>query len=417
MPPEPGAAFVVISHLAPREPSMLPELLARKTAMPVGAATDAAPVEPNRVYVIAPNSTLILAGDLLRVETHSDPRANPIDTFFRSLAEARGPRAVGVVLSGTGSDGSLGLRAIKEHGGLVMAQEPESAKYDSMPRSAIAESLVDWVLPAAAMPARLTEYLSLLDGTGLAPGPPSLPADPGERESLLRQLCTLVQRKTGHDFSHYKRTTLLRRIERRMHVLQRPTFASYVELLGERPAEIEWLFQELLIGVTQFFRDPEVFELLAREILPRLVANRAPDDPVRVWVPGCATGEEAYSLAMLLSEALADSDLGVKIFATDIDEVALDVARAGRYPETIAAHVAPERLSRHFVPRQDGGWQVGKGLREMCVFSSHNVTSAFRARARARWCTTCSTAISRGSFMAAIRPSRTWVRPSAAWNN
>lgn len=374
-PPEPGAAFVVVSHLAPSQPSLLPELLARKTAMPVVAATDGVRVEPNHVYVIAPNSTLTLAGDVLRAENHSDPRANPIDTFFRSLAEARGPRAVGIVLSGTGSDGSLGLRAIKEHGGLVMAQELESAKYDSMPRSAIAESLVDWILPAAAMPARLTEYLSHLDGTGLAPGAPPLPADRDQQESLLRQLCALVQRKTGHDFSQYKRTTLLRRIERRMHVLQRPTFASYIELLDETPAELERLFQELLIGVTQFFRDPAVFELLAREILPRLVANRAPDAPVRVWVPGCATGEEAYSLAMLLSEALSGRDLGVKIFATDIDEVALDVARAGRYPETIAAHVSPERLHRHFVPRRDGGWQVSKSLREMCVFSSHNVTS------------------------------------------
>lgn len=371
MPADSGAAFVVVSHLAPHLPSFMAELLAKKTAMPVSAATDGCPVAPDHVYVIPPSSTLTLVGGALRLESRAETHVNLIDTFLRSLAEERGERAIGVVLSGSGSDGSLGLRAIKEHGGMTMVQDLASAKYDTMPRSAIAATLVDWVLPVEAMPAKLVEYLRHLERHDAAAEHPL--GESQEDRSHIAQMCELIQRRSGHDFSGYKRTSLLRRVERRMHMLQKRSLADYVDLLATTPAELDRLFQDLLIGVTQFFRDPEVFEVLARDILPRIVAEREPDEPVRVWVPGCATGEEAFSIAILLAEALPAGSPPVKIFATDIDDEALEVARSGRYPDTIAGQITEERLQRFFLPLEGGGWQVRKDIRDMCIFSTHNI--------------------------------------------
>ncbi|WP_267681977.1 chemotaxis protein CheB [Nannocystis sp. SCPEA4] len=375
VPPEPGVAFVIVSHLAPHLPSLMPELLAKQTALPVSAAVDGAPVEPDHVYVIPPNGALTLEHGALRVEARDD-HTNLIDKFLRSLAEERGERAIGVILSGTGSDGSLGLKAIKEHGGVAMAQDLASAKYNTMPRTAIDAGQVDWILPVEAMPAKVMEYVARIQSTSARPADGAHePTRAREHDVLMNQLCALIHRRTGRDFSRYKRSTMERRVQRRIHVLQQHSLEDYVDLLKNTPAEVDRLFQDLLISVTQFFRDPELFEALARDVLPRILADRAPGDPVRVWVPGCATGEEAYSIAMLLAEAPQTAALGAKIFATDIDDEALEVARAGRYPETIADRVSPERLERFFAPRPNGGWQVRKEIRDMCVFSTHSIIS------------------------------------------
>ncbi|WAS99244.1 chemotaxis protein CheB [Nannocystis punicea] len=375
VPPEPGVAFVVVSHLAPHLPSLMPELLAKQTALPVSAAEDGARVEPDHVYIIPPNAALTLEHGALRLEARDD-RTNLIDTFLRSLAEERGERAIGVILSGTGSDGSLGLKAIKEHGGVAMAQELASAKYNTMPRTAIDAGQVDWILPVEAMPAKVMEYVARIQSTSARPADGAHePTRAREHDVLMNQLCALIHRRTGRDFSRYKRSTMERRVQRRIHVLQQRSLEDYVDLLKNTPAEVDQLFQDLLISVTQFFRDPELFEALARDVLPRILADRAPDDPVRVWVPGCATGEEAYSIAMILVEAPQTAARGAKIFATDIDDEALEVARAGRYPETIADRVSPERLERFFAPRPNGGWQVRKEIRDMCVFSTHSIIS------------------------------------------
>lgn len=376
VPPEPGVAFVVISHLAPNLPSLMPELLAKQTQLPVSAAEHGAPVEPDHVYVIPPHAILTLERGAFHLEERSERRTNLIDTFFRSLAEEREERAIGVILSGTGNDGSTGLKAIKEHGGAAMAQELASAKYDTMPRAAIDAGLVDWVLPVEAMSAKLMEYAARLQDSGArADVGAHDPSNASEDDALMNRLCAQIQRRTGRDFSRYKRSTMERRVRRRMHVLQERSLGDYVAVLANNPAEVDNLFRDLLIGVTQFFRDPEVFEALASDILPRIVTDRAADEPVRVWVPGCSTGEEAYTIAMLLAEAPRTGALDAKIFATDIDEDALETARAGRYPDTIADQMSTERLERFFFARPHGGWQVRKEIRDLCVFSTHSVIS------------------------------------------
>ncbi len=375
VPPEPDMAFVVVQHLAPDHPSIMPELLGRRTKLPVQLATDGTRVEANNVYVIPPNAALSIHDGVLSVKAPLDRRRPPIDAFFRSLAEDRGPNAIGVVLSGTGADGSLGVRAIKEHGGMAIAQDAETAKYGSMPRSAVAVGLVDHVLPADQMPQKLIDYMMyprrMVDGAEERES-----RDDEDQGEALRKICSLLQRKTGHDFSQYKPATLVRRIRRRMQVVQSAGLSAYVERLRGDNDEIEALFRDLLIGVTQFFRDPEAFAALEAAVVPRLFHDKGLDDQVRVWVPGCATGEEAYSIAILLREHLSKIDAAphVKIFATDIDEHALEVARQGRYPEGVAEHVTPERVERFFV-KQGGIFQVGKELREMCIFSVHNLIS------------------------------------------
>ena len=374
VPPEPGMAFVVVQHLAPDHPSIMPELLGRRTKMPVQLAEDRARVARDSVYVIPPNSSLAIHGGVLSVKSPLDRRCPPIDTFFRSLAEDQGPNAIGIVLSGTGADGSLGVRAIKEHGGMAIAQDAETARYDSMPRSAIAVGLVDHVLPPARMPQKLLDYMMYPAQTGTG-AEAQEPREEDEGEAL-RNICSLLQRRTGHDFSHYKPATLVRRIRRRMQVVQVAGLEPYVERLRGETDEVDALFRDLLIGVTQFFRDPEAFAALEAAVVPRLLRGKGPGDQVRVWVPGCATGEEAYSIAILIREQLSKMDVApqVKILATDIDERALAVARLGRYSGSVAEHVTPQRLERFFV-KQDGMYQVSKELREMCIFSVHNVIS------------------------------------------
>ena len=367
-PSDTGIGFIVIQHLAPDHRSSLPDLLSRHTEMPVEQARDNVTVEPNHVYVIPPNATLTIVHGKLRVTEPEAPRGQrmPIDTLFRSLSEDREEDAVAIMLSGTGSDGTIGLTAIKENGGMAMAQSIETAKYDTILRSAIATGLVDHVLPVEEMPAKLIAYaahLSSLDGDGLS-------KQIGER---MGQVFNLLRRGSGHDFSGYKESTIGRRLKRRMQALQMDTVGEYVGVLQRDPEEIDRLFKELLVGVTQFFRDPGAFEALAREVIPRLFENKESDDDVRACVVGCATGEEVYSIAILLSEHVSTlkNPPKIQVFATDIDPRSLETARRGIYPANIAEQVSLERLNRFFV-KQEQFYQVKRELRELCIFSQHS---------------------------------------------
>ena len=372
MPAEPGLALVVVQHLDPNRRSIMPELLSKVTRMPVQQVRDRTPIERDHVYLITPNTTLTLEGTVLRAAITIEPRHNPIDTFFCSLAESQGDQAVGIIFSGGGSDGAQGIKAIHEQGGMSMAQKP--ALHDSMPRSAIALGVIDYVLPAEEMPARLLAYVRR--GDPAAEGEDSaLPESESEIEvyDYLRRICAVIQRRTEHDFSRYKQATILRRVQRRMQVRQVTSIRAYLEMLHD-PVEADHLFQSLLIGVTRFFRDPEAFDELAREVIPDLLERKRPDQEIRVWVAGCSSGEEAYSIAMVVREVAARLDLRttVKVFASDIDEGALEKARSGRYPEAISEQISEERLARFFI-KQPSGYQVCKDLREMCIFSNHNI--------------------------------------------
>ena len=366
MPPDSGLGFVVVTHQPPSHLSMLPELLGNVTEMPVIQATSGAEVLPNHVYVSSPASNLAIVGGVLQLmEPDKNRRHNlPIDFFFRSLAQDQKHRAIGIVLSGTGSDGTQGLEEIKGASGMVMAQSEASAGYPGMPHSAIATEVVDYVLPAGQLPEKLLAFLSS--------APPRLtPA--AKLPEALRQIFVLLRSRTGHDFSAYKRTTISRRIERRMHVHHIETPQDYARYLQTNPRELEVLFRELLIGVTSFFRDPAAFAALARA-LPSLISQKRDDHMIRVWVPGCSTGEEAYSIAILIRECMDVMKVhhSVQIFATDLDSSAIEVARAGSYPEGIVSDVSPERLERFFV-RNDNTYSVRKDIREMLVFAPQNL--------------------------------------------
>jgi two-component system CheB/CheR fusion protein len=375
MPATSGMTFIVVQHLDPHHVTLMPELLGKTTRMSVEQVRDETPIQPDHVYVIPPNATLTIEGGVLRVKPPDEGRRMAIDSLFLSLAEDQGPRAVCILMSGSGTDGTLGLRSVKEHGGMAMAQSPESAKHDSILRSAIATGLVDHVLPPEEMPARLAEYASHLRRMHQTHERRSLFDDTGDQ---LARICTLLRRKTGHDFSRYKSTTLVRRIQRRMQVHQIASVADYLERLRQDPKEGEQLFRDLLIGVTHFFRDPAAFAVLEREAIPTVVEHAGSGGTIRVWVPGCATGEEAYSIAILLLEQMErQEERGeprprVQVFAGDIDGEALEFARQARYPEGIAEHVSPERLQRFF-SRVNHSYHVAKEVREMCIFSTHNL--------------------------------------------
>jgi two-component system CheB/CheR fusion protein len=373
MPADSGMAFVLVQHHHPRHETQMPELLARYTRMPVQLAADRTVIARNHIYVIPPGATLTIDGCTLYLsqERVARGRRTPIDHFFRSLAQDQGDDAVGIVLSGAGTDGALGLKLIKEQGGLTMVQSPPTAAYDSMPRAALLTGAVDQVLPVEEMPARLMEYVGQLREARGGGG------TEGFREQLedhLDRIATLLRRKTGHDFSRYKKSTLIRRIRRRMQLLRAGSVAAYLERLKDDPHEPDQLFHDLLIGITHYFRDPEAFQALAERVVPKLFDGKGMDDQVRVWVPGCATGEEAYSLAILLHEHLdgLDDPPHVQIFATDIDEHALETARQGWYPESIASQMSKERLERYFL-RHGNLYQVSREIREMCLFSLHNL--------------------------------------------
>jgi len=370
---DPDMAFVLVQHLAPDHESILTDLIRRYTRMQVYEVEDGMVVQPNCAYIIPPGCDMAFLNGALQLLEPSAPRGQrlPIDFFFRSLAHDQHERAIGVVLSGTGSDGTLGVRAIKGEGGMVMVQNPESTEYDGMPRSSIATGLVDYELPPAEMPAQLIAY------TAHAFGKPPLAAGPAQRsENALKKIFVLLRAQTGHDFSQYKPSTSQRRIERRMAVHQIESLEGYIKFIQQTPEEMDALFRDMLIGVTSFFRDPEAFTTIEEQIIPKLFAGRGGERTIRVWVPGCSTGEEAYSLAILLAErqeALKQS-FKVIVFATDIDTQAIATARAGIYPASIVADLTPERLARFFSPESgDSAFRIHKSIRDMLVFSEQSV--------------------------------------------
>jgi len=368
-PPSSGMAFVVVSHQHAGHVSLLPSLLSKCTAMPVVEATDGMAVEPNRVHMAPGGINLaMLHGTLHFMESDSQDRVPlPIDYFFRSLAGDQKPRAVGIILSGTGTDGTLGLRAIKAESGLTIAQEPQSAKYQSMPRSAIAAGVVDVVKPADQMAEPLLAYTRSLTR-------PALPLPEHEGSQTLRKIFILLRDRTGNDFALYKENTIHRRIERRMHVHQIEHVRQYLRFVLANPHELDTLFQELLIGVTSFFRDPQAFAVLVHKVLPSLVEGKSEGATLRLWVAGCSTGEEAYSLAILIREYLTQQKrrLIVQIFASDLDSRAIEAARLGLYPVGIAGDVTPARLQRFFT-KEDHSYRVKKEIRDLVVFATHNV--------------------------------------------
>ncbi|MGE0577733.1 chemotaxis protein CheB [Reyranella sp.] len=369
--PDAGVAYVVVQHLDPNHESVLAALLAKVARIPVVEIKDQAPIEPDHVYIIPPNASLAISDSRLQVAPPIAQRGQrtPIDGFFASLAESKGENAAGIILSGTGSDGTIGLRAIKEHGGLTVAQD--DAEYDGMMRSAVRSGMVDFVLPIEAIPAKIYDYFHHLTQIDGRKGPDGVRA---EATNHLAQICALLRTRTGHDFSGYKDKTVARRVQRRMQVLQIGEVPDFIERLRKEPKELDALLQDLLIGVTNFFRDPEAFAALEREVIPALFEGKGPDDTVRVWVPGCSTGEEAYSIAILLREHVSkvQSAPKLQIFASDIDEQSLEIARTGRFPSTISKDVPPARLERYFV-REDGTYRIASDLREICLFSAHNL--------------------------------------------
>jgi two-component system CheB/CheR fusion protein len=371
---EPGMAFVLVQHLAPDCKSLLGELIQRRTRLKVFEVTDGMVVRPNCIYVAPPNHDLAILHGTLQLLPPAAPRGLhlPVDSFFRSLALDQHERAIGVILSGTAHDGRLGVRAIKGEGGMVMVQEPQSAEYDGMPRSAIATGLADFILPPAQMLAQLCAYVSR-DRAGALSGEHEPPVGV---ESLFKKIFIIVRAQTGHDFSQYKPSTITRRIERRMVVHQIESLEEYVRYLQRVPTEVDALFQDLLIGVTSFFRDPESFAALQTAVMARLAKRSASHAPLRIWVPGCSTGEEAYSIAMLLQEQKELHRLAgnLQIFASDIDQRAIEQARAGVYPASIAADVTPERLNRFFAPEAGENFRVQKSLRDLIVFSAQDLT-------------------------------------------
>lgn len=372
LPPEPGLALVFIPHLDPTHESAMVELLARTTRLPVVQAAEGMRVGVNTVYVLPPNSDMTIAGGVLHLVRREAGRGHhmPIDTFFRSLADDQSSNAVGVILSGTANDGTLGLAAIKDGAGITFAQDTKSAKYDGMPSSAIASGVVDYVLPPDRIAAELI-------GIQKQPSVPELPTDTFDgKDRLMKDVFRLLKNFSKVDFVDYKVATIRRRILRRMNINRINELRDYVKLLHRNPQEVEALYRDVLINVTSFFRNPEVFESLHGVVYPKILADRSPSEPIRVWVPGCSTGEETYSHAISLVETLSELrvEVPIQIFGTDLSENAIQRARAGVYKEGIANEVSEVRL-RRFFHKIPGGYQISKSIRDMCVFARQNVFS------------------------------------------
>ncbi|MEX2125155.1 MAG: chemotaxis protein CheB [Woeseia sp.] len=377
LPKDTGMAFVLIQHLNPKHESKLVELLAKVTELPVQSATDGAAVAPDQVYVIPPDTNMAIVEGRLRLTPRGEARGQhlPLDYFFRSLADDRHSMAIGVVLSGTGSDGTLGLAEIKAAGGLTFAQDQESARYDGMPKSAVHSGSVDFVLTPEEIAGKLAligrhPYLASREVSGVE-------RSLADHEEPFGQIVRLLRSAFGVDFSLYRKTTLRRRIMRRMVLHPHDTLTDYARHLKDNRAELEALFEDILINVTRFFRDPEMFEELAESVFPEILKRKSSGAPIRIWTAGCSTGQEAYSLAIALSEFLDEKPDApeIQIFATDLsDAVSLVKARAGHYPESIEAEVSPERL-RRFFRKEDGGYRVVKYIRDLCVFAKQNITA------------------------------------------
>jgi len=381
VPADAGMAIVFVQHLAPQHDSALVPLLTGQTSMPVVQAAEGLRIQANHVYVVPPNVQMDIFGDELHLSPRPDDRSQytPIDLFLRSLAESVRTQAVGVILSGTASDGAQGIREIKTAGGLTVAQAPATAKYDSMPKAAIATGVVDLVLRPEAMGEKILEVMQQRREPATS-GDADIPAETADdsmafSDDVLQQVFDVLRPVSGIDFRYYKLPTIRRRLLRRMAMHRLTDPDRYVRLLQDNPAEANDLYRDLLIHVTRFFRDPESFDALASVVFPALLETRPADHPIRAWVPGCATGEEAYSLAIALSEFLQQgkSDVRIHIFATDVSEPAIDVARAGAYPASIEADVTPERLRRYFT-KHDAGYRITKTIRDACIFARQDLT-------------------------------------------
>ncbi|MGC8491153.1 MAG: chemotaxis protein CheB [Syntrophobacteraceae bacterium] len=374
---DPGMAFVLVQHLLPDHSNILTDLVRRHTRMQVFEVEDGMEVRPNCAYIIPPGREMALYKGRLQLVEPSAPRGqrHPIDFFFRSLAQDLRERAIGIVLSGSGNDGALGIQAIKSEGGMVMVQDPATADYDAMPRSALATGMVDYLLAPARMPARLLSYVEENFSRSAMP-PLVLPV---KEERALDKIFVLVRAKTGHDFSQYKPEVVRQSLEQIVALHRLEDMEGYSDYLKQNPSEMEALLHYMLIGATGFFRDPEAFRALQTEVIPRLFAGKPADSVIRVWAPGCATGEEAYSLAILLAErqeALGRS-FRLQIHATDIDSRALATARAGIYPAGIASDVSAKRLARYFSPEPDGSaFRIDRSIHDLLVFSEHDVLKA-----------------------------------------
>jgi two-component system CheB/CheR fusion protein len=372
MPEDSNMAFVLIPHLSPEHKSIMPEILSRYSKMSIVQAENSMRVRRNRVYIIPPDKDMSILGGTLQLLDPVERRSvrHPIDFFFRALAQDQGERAICIVLSGTGTEGTLGLKAVKGEGGLVLVQDPKTARYDGMPASAVATGLADYVLPPDKMPTYLLAYAK----SPVLRGPRPLSQPEATCTDELQKIFVLIRSKTGHDFSRYKHSTVMRRIERRMAVLQVENSADYVTYMRNNPREIDTLFKELLIRVTNFFRDPEAYDALREKALPIIFQNLPRDSAVRIWVPGCSTGEEAYSLAILFHEysQKLKKKVKVKIFATDIDSGSIEIARSGIYPNSIAVDMSPERLYRYFT-KKDTVYKIKEELRETVIFAEHDI--------------------------------------------
>lgn len=375
LPPNTGMAYIVVQHLDPKHHSILAELIAKETSMPVSEVKDRMKVEPNHVYVIPPDATMSIADHELRLTPREESRVGrmPIDYFMRSLAEAQTIRSIGVILSGTGTDGTLGLAEIQAQGGVTLVQDEATARYDGMPRSAIASGAVDFVLPPDGIARELVRiahhpYVALDRSKEAA----SLSTQVDRIDSIFQ----LLRRATGVDFTHYRQSTIRRRIHRRMIVHKIDRLSDYVKYVLTNPAEVKALYQDMLINVTSFFRNPKVFEAMKTEVFPNVLKYRRPNTTIRIWTPACSSGEETYSVAIVLLEFLGDraQEIPIQIFGTDVSESSISRARAGWYPENIQGDVSAERLRRFFT-KADGGYRICKAIRDMCIFAQHNVLS------------------------------------------
>lgn len=371
MPQDSGSAFILIPHLDPKHVSIMPELIQKYTQMKVHIVKDGVKIKPNSVYIVPPNMRMCIRNRALKLielsEYHEDRL--PIDFFFISLAEDIKERAIGIVLSGTGNDGTIGLKKIKEEMGITIAQEPSSAKYDGMPRSAINSKVVDYVLHVDKMPEKIIAFEK-------RPFIKNLENDEKDDYALgnYEKICAIIKSHTGHDFSFYKKNTIYRRVERRMSLQQIEKMSDYVSYLSQNTSEVDTLYRDLLIGVTNFFRNSEAFEELKQKIIPELIRDKPDGYCLRVWAPGCSSGEETYSLAIIIQECIGNlnKNINVQIFGTDIDDISIGKARIGVYPKEISTDVSEERLKRFFM-REDGNYRIKKNIREMVLFATQNI--------------------------------------------
>jgi two-component system CheB/CheR fusion protein len=374
LPPNPGMAFVLVQHLHPDRESVMAALLSRVTDLEIAEARNHERLRPDRVYVIPPNKRIELSGQRLRLLPRRDGKDMrlPVDGFMRSLAEVAGPTAIGIVLSGTGTDGTQGLLAIKAGGGITFAESQQSAKYPGMAASAVAAGGVDFVLNPERIARELKTLVAQPRGWFLGEKEEARPLEQRSFDSIL----ALLRQRHGVDFTHYKHATLRRRIHRRMVLSKQDALKDYAAFLRSHPTEVKELFQDILIHVTGFFRDPTVFRILQKKLLPRLLKNKSAEEPLRVWIPGCSTGEEVYSIAILIAEFMRERKAShpVQIFGTDVNELALSIARTGRYTESAVADISAGRL-QHFFYKTEGGYRVNKTIRELCIFARQNLVN------------------------------------------